>query len=583
MKMKLNFDLSNVFQIVKQNNLASGTRYLVKQLPSKGYSLAIGTGLIVLVSFLSAFTFSTAFEEKVAGNLQIQLNEKTTAGLFVNPAQRPVLTAALTELYEANNFKPLWLQSASDKSNLDSLLSVLRKAGQEGLQPATYHVHQLETLTAEEGLFSDAARVAELDQVATAAYLLYASHVYNGSISPTQLDANWHIKIKQLALVPHLQNALQTSKIKESLTELANVNPASAQLKRELANLRGIAEIGGWPTNNKIVVKNDANEAVTILKKRLVFSGDLDSTLSKGNLYDQAVSKAVEKFQKRHGLQVTGKVDQKTVNTLNVPVEKRIEQVIVNLERLRWQPRRGTETVIAVNIPEFKLRVYEANKKVLESRVVVGKTNFATPVFEDSLETIVFSPEWNVPDQIAREEILPQLQKSAGYLEKNNFLLYDSYSATAKPLNAYAINWQAVTPENFKYRIVQKANPKNALGAVKFLFPNPLNIYIHDTPAKQLFNENKRAYSHGCIRLENPGKLATVLLKNDNAWTVDKIQEKMNQLESTKVGLKKAVKVNIMYLTAFVHDGQLQFRDDVYGYDQAQLATLKNPSFVALR
>jgi murein L,D-transpeptidase YcbB/YkuD len=154
--------------------------------------------------------------------------------------------------------------------------------------------------------------------------------------------------------------------------------------------------------------------------------------------------------------------------------------------------------------------------------------------------------------------------------------VYDSWKSNAKPVNAYAVNWQAVNATNFKYRIVQKANKKNALGAVKFLFPNALNIYIHDTPAKQLFKENKRAYSHGCIRLENPGQLAACLLKNDTTWTQAKIEEHMNQTESYKVTLAEPVKVEIMYLTAFVQDGLLQFRDDVYGYDEPQLQTLNN-------
>ncbi|MDQ3291909.1 MAG: L,D-transpeptidase family protein, partial [Bacteroidota bacterium] len=285
---------------------------------------------------------------------------------------------------------------------------------------------------------------------------------------------------------------------------------------------------------------------------------------------------ALQKFQQRYGLPVTGKVDTKTLTALNVPVEKRIQQVILNLERMRWLPRQKGATVITVNIPEFKLRVWEQKKPVLEANVVVGKIGHTTPIFEDSLETIVFSPEWNVPNQIAVNEILPKLQENPNYLHKNNFEVYKSFKANAKPINPYSVNWKNVSPENFTYRFVQKANKKNSLGAVKFLFPNPLNIYIHDTPAKQLFKENQRAYSHGCIRLENPGKLAARLLKNEANWTEAKIQEKMHLTESTEVELSKKVKVEITYLTAFVQNGKLNFRDDVYGYDQPQLDILQN-------
>jgi murein L,D-transpeptidase YcbB/YkuD len=172
------------------------------------------------------------------------------------------------------------------------------------------------------------------------------------------------------------------------------------------------------------------------------------------------------------------------------------------------------------------------------------------------------------PFQIATKDILPILQRNPAYLEKNNYEVYDSWNANAKLVNPYGVNWQAVNAANFKYRIVQKANKKNALGAVKFLFPNALNIYIHDTPAKHLFKENKRAYSHGCIRLENPAKLAACLLRNDPTWTQEKIQEQVNTTQSAKVTLSEPVKLEIMYLTAFVENGVLQFRDDIYRYDQ---------------
>jgi murein L,D-transpeptidase YcbB/YkuD len=541
------------------------------------------SGLIILslaaiISFLSAFTFRSAMEEKVTVYLQQPLDVKLAAAYFSNPAQRASLTAVLAEVYTVNNHAPLWLEDGKSSVKLDSLVAALKEAELQGLNPDTYHLTRLENLKAETGLFSDAARIAELDQLATAAYLLYASHLYNGTLTPSQLGSNWHVQPKSLELAPYLQNALQHGTIHQSLAALSNVNPAHALLKRELANLKMIARKGGWPTiaADQVLQKNNAGEAVQALKQRLMLVGMLDSTANLTPVFDRSLFQAVQKFQQRHGLPTTGQVDQLTLAALNVPVEKRIEQVILNLERMRWLPRRTGETTISVNIPDYKLRVLEQNKEVMEANVIVGKTNFATPVFEDSLESIVFRPEWNVPHQIASEEILPKLQENIDYLQKNNFEVYDSWKANAKPINAYAVNWQSVTPENFKYRIVQKANEKNSLGAVKFLFPNALNIYIHDTPSKYLFNTNKRAYSHGCIRLQHPHKLAARLLKTDASWTEAKIKEKMSLEESTKVVLKKAIKVEIMYLTAFVQDGQLQFREDIYGYDQAQLQALRN-------
>jgi murein L,D-transpeptidase YcbB/YkuD len=302
--------------------------------------------------------------------------------------------------------------------------------------------------------------------------------------------------------------------------------------------------------------------------------GDLDSTQTGSSLFDTDLQAGLRKFQQRHGLPQTARVDKASLQALNVSVEERIRQVTLNLERMRWLPRQSGDRFITVNIPEYKLRVIENDHPVLEANVVVGKKGHETPVFADTLESIVFSPEWNVPSQIATKEILPLVQRNPYYLQKNNFEVYNSWNANAKPVNPYSVNWQRVTPETFTYRIVQKSNGKNALGAVKFLFPNPLNIYIHDTPAKQLFKENRRAYSHGCVRIENPEVLAACLLKNTADWNAGKIQTQLHQPKPVKVSVAHPIQVEITYLTAFILDGKLQFRDDVYGYDQKQLAAL---------
>jgi murein L,D-transpeptidase YcbB/YkuD len=548
-------------------------------IPLKKGIFLIGVALfLVVVSLLSAFTSPPAIKEEVIVYLQRPLEEKLAYAYFTNAHQRAPLSAALLEVYSTNNFEPLWWEGNAHSASFDSLITALKEAQLEGLKTATYHLAELEQAKVETDFFSNPSRIAQIDQLATASYLLYAFHLYNGSITPGQLDSNWHITPKNLPLAQYLQKALQQKNVRQSLAELSVENISYKLLKQELAKLKVIALQGGWEKLpfNGVLLKNDTSQVVYLLRQRLIRTGDLDSAKSIGFAYDQDLVEAVKKFQKRHGLPDQGTLDQRTTTTLNISVDTRIEQVILNMERMRWLPLENGKTKISVNIPDYKLIVSEKDQQILEARVVVGKLGNTTPVFEDSLESIVFSPEWNVPFQIATKEILPILQRNPGYLQKNNYEVYDSWNANAKPVNPYAVNWQAVNVTNFKYRIVQKANKKNALGAVKFLFPNALNIYIHDTPAKQLFKENKRAYSHGCIRLENPGKLATCLLKNDTTWTQVKVQEHMNQPESFKVTLSEPVKVEIMYLTAFVQDGVLQFRDDVYGYDEPQLRTLNN-------
>jgi murein L,D-transpeptidase YcbB/YkuD len=278
------------------------------------------------------------------------------------------------------------------------LIVALKEAELEGLKLATYHLGQLTHAKAETEIFSNASRLAEIDQLATASYLLYAFHLYNGSITSSQLDSNWHIKPKYLPLGQYLQTALQHNTFRQSLANLSYVNPSYALLKQELANLKALALQGGWakfPIDG-LLLKNDTGQVVEVLRQRLALSGDLDSTQSHGFTFDGDLVKTIQRFQKRHGLPENGQVDQRTLTALNIPVETRIEQVILNLERMRWLSRENGKKRITVNIPDYKLTVWEQNQQLLEARVVVGKLEHTTPIFEDSLESIVFSPEWNV-------------------------------------------------------------------------------------------------------------------------------------------------------------------------------------------
>jgi murein L,D-transpeptidase YcbB/YkuD len=550
---------------------------------SRDFASPKGTFLFTLATLGVIFAVSAAFtsrrvtREEITQRLRQSVENQAAAVYFTDPIQRVHLSAAFHDAYSIHNYQPLWVEDGLYTPQVNALLQALKQADQEGLSPATYHLPELELMLAEMALHPDAEKVAELDRLATASYLLYASHLFNGSISPVALDSNWHLLAKFLPLAHHLMDALQQASVFQSL---ANLLPAAEsgypRLKLELQRLKSIALQGGWPalSTTRVLQKNDTGQVVRELKQILYLMGYLDSTQTNPSLFDTDLQVSLRKFQQRHGLPQTAKVDKVSLRALNVPVEERIRQVTLNLERMRWLPRQLGDRFISVNIPEYKLRVVNNHQAVLEANVVVGKKGHETPIFVDTLESIVFSPEWNVPSQIATKEILPLVQRNPYYLQKNNFEVYDSWNANAKPINPYSVNWQRVTPHTFTYRIVQKSNEKNSLGAVKFLFPNPLNIYIHDTPAKQLFLESRRAFSHGCVRIENPEKLAACLLKHTNDWSAEKILSQLHQPEPVKVSLTQPVKVEITYLTAFIQNGVLQFRDDVYGYDQKQLAAL---------
>jgi murein L,D-transpeptidase YcbB/YkuD len=266
-------------------------------------------------------------------------------------------------------------------------------------------------------------------------------------------------------------------------------------------------------------------------------------------LFSDSLQSGVKNFQRRHGLKTTGIVDKQTLKDLNVPVQQRIRQILINMDRARWIPQQEDGNTIMVNIPAFTLHIMEGKNEAFNMDVVVGKEGHNTRIFTGKLSQVVFNPSWNVPESIVEKEILPEIEKDADYLETQDMEITGE-------------------TEDGIPEIRQKPGPKNALGKIKFIFPNSFDIYFHDTPAKSLFKSNKRAFSHGCIRLSKPVQLAEYLLKDQPGWNSTKIQEAMNGEEEKFVKLKDPVPVLISYYTAWVDEnGTLNFREDIYDHD----------------
>ena len=323
------------------------------------------------------------------------------------------------------------------------------------------------------------------------------------------------------------------------------VNDMYAALKKELALYHRIAVNGGWPVIPAIkssLKKEAVDTAIIAIKKRLQLTGEMPGT-DNSNVFTDTLELAVKKFQQRFGYKQTGIISPVLVKDMNVTARQRTAQILLNMDRMRWLPQKPTGNLIIVNIPEFMLHVYDGSKVLFDMVVVVGKVGNNTMMFNGDLNQVIFSPYWNVPSSIVKSEILPAIQRNPNYLSRKNM-------------------------EQIGNAIRQRPGPGNALGKVKFIFPNSFNMYFHDTPSKSLFNEDKRAFSHGCIRLSEPQKMAEWLLRNDPSWTREKIVSAMNQTSEKGVRLKNPVPVFILYYTAWVdHDGVLNFRDDVYKHD----------------
>jgi L,D-transpeptidase YcbB len=349
----------------------------------------------------------------------------------------------------------------------------------------------------------------------------------------------------------YLADSLLTKKHKDD-KYYENVNENYKKLKDQLQVYYTIQTKGGWQpitTTEKTIKPGTASPTIAAIKKRLHVTGELPAGDTSA-VFNDTLANAIKTFQERHGLKADGIITASVIKELNIPALERVQQILLNMDRMRWMPSRPDGNIIIVNIPEFVLHVWEGNKKAFDMDVVVGKEGHNTMMFTGNLNQVVFSPYWNVPPSIVKNEIMPSMDKNPNYLANQNMEITGQ--------------GEEGLPE-----IRQKPGEKNSLGKVKFLFPNSFNIYFHDTPAKDLFKRSQRAFSHGCIRLSDPAKMATYLLRHDASWTPEKIDEAMNAGKEKFVKLKDPIPVFITYYTAWVDEaGQLNFRDDIYGHDQ---------------
>ncbi len=403
----------------------------------------------------------------------------------------------------------------------------------------------------------------KLEVLLTANFFEYARRNWGGVSPDISKQAGWFIKRKEIDYGDLLTDFLSDDK---SFRVREPVYRQYILLKQYLRKYYDIEKNGRWfDVGEAKIKKGDSAEAVVAVKKLLYLTEDL-LVQDSGYVFDAVLEQALIQFQRRHGLDANGKLDDKTLKALRVPVEERVHQLLINMERSRWVPAEVEGKYVIVNIPEFRMYVFENDEPLWNCNVIVGKSNAVnkTVIFNDSIEMVVFSPHWNIPKNIMLNEILPSLKKDKRYLEKNNMEVVDR---KGNPIDQ-KFDWDDYT-DHFPYIIRERPGKSNSLGLVKFLFPNTFDIYLHDTPAKTLFNKQSRAFSHGCIRIEKPLLFARYLLKEDSTWTEEKILEYMHGGKETFVKLKKKVPVFIAYFTAWVdREGLLNFREDVYGHDK---------------
>ena len=471
---------------------------------------------------------------------------------------------ALTAYYQAGGGPLLWIGQA----RMDALVARLKAAARDGLDPASYPAGQLARLAQAAG-DTDTRGRAIIELYFSAAFLEYASDIRVGRLLPHKVDPNFFLKNRTIDPLDALNRLGSARSIDAFFDGWQPQAPDYAALKRALSDYRAIAAKGGWPSVplGESLKPGMADARVPLLRARLAVT---DGAEPGGDTYDDNLAAAVKWFQKRHGLEDDGIVGRNTVAALNVPVEERISEIVVAMERWRWMPESLGRDHLIVNIAGFDLKHVDDGKVVDRMAVVVGKPYSRTPVFSDRVRYLEFNPYWNVPSEIAVKEELPRLRADPARLAASGFeAVRDGvvYRLTD-------IDWSRYGPDNFPFLLRQRPGPGNALGRVKFMFPNRFNVYLHDTPSRGAFAAQTRAFSHGCVRLSRPLDLAAEVLSGTAGWDRQRIDDVIAGGDRTIVNLARPLPVHITYLTAWVDKGTPNFRNDIYEQDAKLISAL---------
>jgi murein L,D-transpeptidase YcbB/YkuD len=565
----------------------------VKHPSAQGRVLAAGVALLVAACGCSRGGRPPAGDEAspvpvtdLADALEAQLSARERP-LFVTRDDDAGLHLwkAVQRLYKRRSQQPAWFSAGRPRKEAAELIEAAGKAGLDGLDPAAYDLAAakalVERLSSRNPLkreSADPGKAAQAELQLSYVFMKYASHLLSGRVDPYEIDANWAGHRRHTDLPDLLLSAVSGRGVTATLESLMPRHPQYALLKAALPRYHAIAARGGWPTDlpsDLRLRRGDKGPAVARLRARLEASGDLAGSArgatparlaAEGDSFDQALAAAVQRVEHRHGLEADGAVDGKTVEALNVPAERRIRQIELNLERWRWLPEDLGARHVIVNVPTFRLQAFEHGKPVLEMRIVAGDEKHPTPIFSDRMTHIVFSPFWNIPPGIAREEWIPELERDPNYLRKYGIEIVKGDLV----LDPTEVDWN---DEGLRLR--QRPGVKNSLGLVKFAFPNRYNVYLHDTPFDGDFERVARSFSHGCVRVEKPTELALWMLRGREEWTPARIDAAMHAGKEQQVKIAPPIPVYLIYQTAWAaDDSTIAFAADLYGHDSRQLGLL---------
>lgn len=522
--------------------------------------------LMITTSVLATDSTVKLMQDRVE---QLRSDQNVTVG-----GASIVADALLADFYQDRQFHLAW----TDRGKIGDLVGLLESAYDHGLNPNDYHsamfqalvrVDVWETLTSQQRV--------DLDLLLTDSLVRFTSHIHFGKVDPAGLDADWNFERHPITahLVQDLAAAIRADSLKAFLRERVPEPYFYRWLRRGLARYRQIQAEGVWPSipSGPLLKLGTTDLRVELLQERLRRTRDLTGAETVNpTFFDEALQIAVISFQTRHGLKPDGIVGPKTLRALNIPLEERIDQIRVNLERMRWIYQNLPNDYLLVDIAGYSVYLVRNGRGIWKARAQVGDPYRKTPVFRAEMRYLVFNPIWTVPPVILINDVLPEAKRDPTYLTRNHMRLLDD---SGQAISIESVDWAFVSAWNFPYTVRQDAGPNNPLGRVKFVFPNRHLVYLHDTPSKDLFEHSRRTFSSGCIRVERPLELAELLLEDVPPWNSQRIQQVLANGRTQAVHLTSPLPVLLFYWTAEAdRSGAVHFRTDIYGRDQRVLRAL---------
>jgi murein L,D-transpeptidase YcbB/YkuD len=526
--------------------------------------------LILSILFLLISSYSFAQVDSANLIIEEKIDELWTTGKLKIGLADIASKHWLPDLYERNEFQLLWQNPQNVKDLLDDIGSI----ADDGLDPEDYHLSQLLVLKLRlDGVESpDPSLLADYDILLTDSLVRLCYHIQFGKVDPESLDPAWNMsrRVRNANPVGAIEKRLRTATLAKGLRNIRPEIEYYHQLKAVLKKYRAIQDAGGWQTvpEGPTLKPGMTDRRIALLRKRLAVTDDFQGAAGDSDNYGEDLKAAVMQFQARHRLKPDGAVGKNTYASLNVTVKQKIDKIRVNLERARWVFHELPEDYVLVDIAGFRAYDIEGITPTWTSKVQVGKPFRKTPVFKSKIKYIVFNPTWTVPPTILQKDILPKIKKDPAYLSKKKISVIDRKGRTVDP---NSVDWSQYT-KNVPYTLRQEPGPHNALGRIKFIFPNKHFIYLHDTPSRSLYGRQDRAFSSGCIRVEKNIELAEILLKDPAKWNRERIQELIDTNKTQRVNLPKPKPVILLYVTIWTdeHD-DIIFIKDVYDRDQEVL------------